>query len=136
MPSSGIAGSYGGGRQILNHWATRKSLFLFVLLYWCSCSISGPHKGPSYSTRFPSYCTFPSTFDCPKSIFAFLSHLCSFSAFGGTLHLSMLCYFHLILWHPQVAMHHISCLLSSSAPPIASFLSQGSNALNAKLPTP
>ena len=30
MPSSGIAGSYGGGRQILNHWSTRKSLFLFL----------------------------------------------------------------------------------------------------------
>ena len=29
MPSSGIAGSYGGGRQILNHWATRKSLSFF-----------------------------------------------------------------------------------------------------------
>ena len=41
------------------------------------------------------------------------------------VHLTYPCYthFHLILWHPQVTMHHIS-FLSSSAPPIVSFLSR------------
>ena len=95
-----------------------------------------PHMGPTYSTHFPSYCIFPSTFDCPILFLPFFPISAPSLLLG--VHLTYPCYahFHLILWHPQVTMHQISCFLSSSAPPIASFLSWGPNALNAKFPTP
>lgn len=71
------------------------SFFLFpsALLVFLP-SYFDPHTCHACSTTcFPSHCSFPSIFDCLKSLClpAFLSHLCSLCAFGGKPLLSLLC---------------------------------------------
>ena len=97
------------------------SPFLFIPLYWCSCPIS------NLTWVLLTLLVSPLTALSPQPLTALFLPFFPISAPSLLLgvHLTYPCYthFHLILWHPQVTMHHIS-FLSSSAPPIVSFLSR------------
>lgn len=74
------------------------SLFLSFFLFPSALLVFLPYFDPHTchacsTTCFPSRCSFPSIFDCLKSLClpAFLSHLCSLCAFGGKPLLSLLC---------------------------------------------